>query len=556
MSYQEKPSYRPGAPTGALIGAMLTIAFIAILFAGWKLAGLPFVPFDVFDWLARVLPAPPVEFVIGTMVTIIRGLHLGPTSVVAKQIEQGMGIFNLFITGIIVGAILYAILKATGKKYAYPLGVVLGIIVGVPAVIISSAVGKTASATPVINGLWIICVFLIWGAAFGWVYRRLSAVHAITVRSGEEAAPEPASARRITRRKFIVQLAGSTAVITVAGAIVGALSSRHRGMGLQNAMTRWSATHSLPNVDAAVMPAPGTRREYTPLQDHYRIDINTFPPMIDEKTWRLKLSGLVVKPLSFTLDDLRQNEPMHQFITLSCISNPLGGDLIGTIRWTGISLQRLLPDWGIKPEATHLMIRSVDDFFEVVPLDMIRSDPRIMLTYEWDGVPLLADHGFPLRIYIPDRYGMKQPKWIESIEATDQWEPGYWVVRGWDRIARMKTTSVIDTVAVKDIIKSNGQTLVPIGGIAHAGAREISKVELKVDDGPWAETELRTPLSGLTWVIWRYNWPFQPGEHTFTVRCYDGAGTLQVTESAPPYPSGATGLYSERKDVGQISSEI
>ena len=103
-----------------------------------------------------------------------------------------------------------------------------------------------------------------------------------------------------------------------------------------------------------------------------------------------------------------------------------------------------------------------------------------MLTYAWDGVPLPMEHGFPLRIYIPDLYGMKQPKWIESIEATDRWEPGYWVVRGWDQVARMKATSVIDTVAANmPVMDASGRTLVPIGGIAHAGARGISKVELQ-----------------------------------------------------------------------------
>jgi hypothetical protein len=246
--------------------------------------------------------------------------------------------------------------------------------------------------------------------------------------------------------------------------------------------------------------------------------------------------------------ELRLYEPMHQFITLACISNPVGGDLIGTIRWTGVSLQRLLPDWRLKPEATHLKIRSVDGFFEVVPLEIIRSDERVMLTYAWDGVPLPAGHGFPLRIYIPDRYGMKQPKWIESIEATARWEPGYWVVRGWDETAQMKATSVIDTVAVNmTIIDANRKVLVPLGGIAHAGARGIAKVELQVDDGPWQEAELRTPLSGLTWVLWRYDWPFQSGDHTFTVRCTDGAGNAQIVAPSPPEPHGAAGLHSKRQ---------
>lgn len=144
-------------------------------------------------------------------------------------------------------------------------------------------------------------------------------------------------------------------------------------------------------------------------------------------------------------------------------------------------------------------------------LDLIASDERIMLCYAWDGQPIPFDHGFPLLIWLPDRYGMKQPKWITDIEVTDKYKPGYWVERSWDEVARVKATSVIDTVAVNDIIEANGQMLIPVGGIAFAGARGISRVEVSVDDGPWREAQLRTPLSETTWVIWRYDWPFQEG---------------------------------------------
>jgi hypothetical protein len=281
------------------------------------------------------------------------------------------------------------------------------------------------------------------------------------------------------------------------------------------------------------------------LEQHYRIDINTTPLEIDEKTWRLRVDGLVDAPLALTLADLRsQYAPLHQFVTIACISNPVAGDLIGTTRWTGVSLKRLLADWRLKPTATHLKIRSADGFFEIVPLATVMADERVMLAYAWDGVPLTAGHGFPLRIYIPNLYGMKQPKWIESIEATDHWEPGYWVDRGWDREARMKATSVVDTVAIGDIKRDGGQMLVPIGGIAHAGARGVSKVEVQVDGGDWHPARLRTPLSGLTWVIWRFDWPFQQGHHTFAVRCYDGKGVAQTVDETSPHPAGASGIHS------------
>ena len=528
-----------GVLVGSLVGAMVTVALISVFYAGWRLADLPFVPFDVFDWMTRVLPGAVIELVIGVMVASFRGLHLGPTSVAAKLIEQAMGIVGLFITGVMSGAVLFAILRAFRDRFAYPLGFLLGLLAGIPSLLISLSLGKTAAAPPMVITLWILFVFICWGIAMGWVYLRLAAF-GISAEPASELMP---SVQRVNRRQFLIRLAGYTATITVSGAMVGILSERHSRMKLEGLMP-WSATHTLPNAGAAVKPAPGTRPEYTPLERHYRIDINTTPPKIDGMMWRLKISGLVEKPLSFTLDQLRRYEPMHQFVTLSCISNPVGGDLIGTTRWTGVSLRSLLPDLGLKHNATHLKISSADGFWEVLPLDAVRSDERVMLTYAWDGVPLLEAHGFPLRVYIPDVHGMKQPKWIESIEATDHWEPGYWVVRGWDKVARMKATSVIDTIAVDmTIISADQQKLVPIGGIAHAGARGISKVEVRVDDGPWQEAALRTPLSQTTWVIWRFDWPFRPGRHNFTVRCYDGSETPQIVEASPPAPSGASGLF-------------
>ncbi len=549
MSDRADASYRPALLLGGLIGVFLTASLIALLYVGWRLAGFSFVPFDTFDWLGRMLPGAFIEFIIGNTVAVIRALHLGPTAAVAKMVEQGIGIFNLLITGVISGIVLFAILRRSGDKYAFPLGALLGIVIGVPAIIISFVAGKTASVAPIFNAVMLFIAFLIWGMAFGWAYRRLNSSRVIQAASETAIVPDRAWAQRIDRRNFLIRLAGTTAVITVAGAFVGMRWSRLRGGQPHTPDQRWSATHSLPNADAAVMPAPGTRPEFTPLEDHYRIDINTFPPMIDGNDWQLKISGLVDQALTLTLDDLRRYETNDQFVTLSCISNPVGGDLIGTTRWTGISLQRLLSDWGVKPEATYIKIRSADEFYEVVSLADIRSDPRIMLTYQWDGVPLTTEHGYPLRIYIPDLHGMKQPKWIESIEFIDRWEPGYWVERDWDKTARMKATSVIDTVAVDSLIKTDGQTLVPIGGIAHAGARGISKVEIKIDDGPWVSAQLRDPLSPLTWVIWRYDWPYQPGRHTFTVRCYDGKGEMQISEPAEPYPSGASGLYSKTQKI-------
>jgi DMSO/TMAO reductase YedYZ molybdopterin-dependent catalytic subunit len=536
---------KPGLLTGALVGLLLTAPLVAIFYAGWKLAGLPFVPFQVFDWTARVLPGSVITFGIDTMVKVIRALNIGDTSSAAKMAEQSMAIAVFLVGGAIAGALLFALLRIVRSRWSVFPGLVVGALFGAGSVALARSLGRVEAVPRSIGEAWTIAAWLGWGMALGLADRRLSRRRIAL--PGEIARDDwDERVERVDRRRFIVRLGAATATITVAGAVVG----RFVGQRLRRAEVvtgkRWSADHPLPNAGAAVKPAPGTRPEYTPLEDHYRIDITTIPPVVDGETWRLKVAGLVERPLELTLDRIRAYEPLHQFVTLACISNPVAGTLIGTTRWTGVSFQRLLPDLRLKPNATHLKITSADRFYEVVALETIRSDPRVMLAYEWDGVPLTTPHGFPLRIYIPDHYGMKQPKWILAIEAIDHWEPGYWVKRGWDQTAQMKATSVIDTVSVDMMLsEADRNTRIPVGGIAHAGARGISRVEVRTDDGPWHEAQLRTPLSGTTWVVWRYDWPFQKGQHRLTVRCFDGSGALQSAELAPPHPSGASGYHEK-----------
>ncbi|HUV28308.1 MAG TPA: molybdopterin-dependent oxidoreductase, partial [Anaerolineales bacterium] len=361
----------------------------------------------------------------------------------------------------------------------------------------------------------------------------------------------------INRRQFLIVLGGATAAITIAGAGIGALLSgaerRRREQALAGSMAHQSEGpegSSFPNANDPVVPAPGTRPEYTPLKDHYKVFIELEPTEIDGASWHLPVTGLVDNPLMLTLDDLRNNyEPRNQYVTLSCISGRVGTTLIGTTQWTGASLQEVLADAQVRGDARYLVVVSGDGFYETIDLDLIASDDRIMLTYDWDGNPLPEDHGFPLRVWIPDRFGMKQPKWITGIEVVDEYQEGYWVERGWDEIAQVKTTSVIDSIAVEALIEQGDQTLVPIGGIAFSGDKGVSKVELRMDGGPWQAAQLRSPLSETTWVIWRYDWPFEAGDHTFEVRCVEGDGTPQIEDMQKSRPSGATGIHSKEVNI-------
>lgn len=193
-----------------------------------------------------------------------------------------------------------------------------------------------------------------------------------------KASPTPSAdgVERIDRRRFIVRVGGASAAITVLGACVG---TRSDGSLAPGPRVPWSSHNAPPNAGAAVTPVPGTRPELTPLEDHYVTDIVGRPPPIDEAEWRLRIEGLVDRPLRLSLADLRERyEPQHLFVTLACIGNRVGGTKIGTTRWTGARLSTLLSEAGPAASATHLSIRAADGFHECVALDEIRADPRIM----------------------------------------------------------------------------------------------------------------------------------------------------------------------------------
>lgn len=504
---------------GALLTLLLTAPLVASLLLAHVVLGIPFIPYDVFDLVSRSLPGSVVTSGIDAMVGILTALGLSVRDT-AKVAEQGMAVGLTLFLAMIGGGLFFVFWR--GRRSSLLSGSLYGLVTGAILALVSAT---RPNAVP-LQSLWVLLALLVWGVGLAWVQRH-------TVRTMASAT---GSAERVNRRQFMVRMGGAAALITVAGAGVGSLLGRRQAEAEAATGQRWSAMNPLPNAGATAQPVPGTRPEYTPLEQYYRIDINLTPPTIDEATWNLRVEGLLDTPKTYTLAELRTYEPVSQFITMACISNPVGGELTSTTRWTGVPLRRLLPEWGLQPDATHLRIASVDGFFEYVALTDIENDERIMLAYAWDGVPLRIRNGFPLRVYIPDHYGMKQPKWIESIEAVPAWEPGYWVRRTWDKTAQMRATSVIDTVQMGE-----GEP-VSIGGMAHAGARGISKVEVKVDDGPWQEAELREPISELTWVLWRFEWPFEEGEHTFNVRCFEGDGTPQITERRSPHPSGSTGI--------------
>lgn len=515
--------------TGALVGLLISLPFLAISYAGEQLFGMPFVPFLFFDWLARVLPGGLVTFGIDVMVDLIIALNLGATSDVAKLAEQIMAVGFMMIVQVLIGVAIVGL----GRRLTLPgrdRGALIGLIFFLFLLLVTlTSDGINNLLLPII-GFALLAIGS--GRYMGYILDQLV------------KPAEPVEINR-GRRNFLTNTVATVLGITVGAWGIGRLFKLPDAVDLASIGAAQPVDVPEPDLptelDTRLTPAPGTRPEHTPTEQFYRIDINTRPLVIDGPTWELAVAGLFDSPRNLTLADLMALPAITTPLTLSCISNRIGGDLIGTTQWTGVRLAELLASLGLQDRAQALYVEARDGFYETVSrADM--EDPRTLLVYAMDGKTLEPEHGFPLRIYIPNRYGMKQPKWITRIEALEQDVEGYWVKRGWDKEARPHIISVIDTIATDDAVDG----LIPVGGIAWAGDRAITKVEVQVNEGEWQPAELRQPtLSALTWVQWRYDWPEpEPGRYTLTVRATDHNNGLQIAEQTDVRWDGATGLHS------------
>lgn len=294
----------------------------------------------------------------------------------------------------------------------------------------------------------------------------------------------------------------------------------------------------LPPTDPA-LTTPGLSKLFTPNKEFYRIDTAIVVPSISVDTWRLRIDGMVANPREFTYQELTSRPVFELDDTIACVSNVVGGYLVGNARWLGIRLDDLIKEVGPSSRADQVMGYSSDGFSAGFPVAALNgSDAMIAFGMNGDALPL--KHGFPARIIVPGLYGyVSATKWLTRIELTrfDQ-KQGYWVPRGWSALAPIKTQSRIDTPRDGSSIKAGR---VAIAGVAWAPTRGISKVEVSVDDGPWREATLGPELAKTTWRQWWIDWSATPGEPSISVRATDGTGALQSSNRTPPEPNGAEG---------------
>ena len=296
--------------------------------------------------------------------------------------------------------------------------------------------------------------------------------------------------------------------------------------------------------------------EVTPTYLFYRIDINPIVPMVDATSWSLNVKGLVNNPLTITYEEIKAMPSVEEYATLQCVSNKIGGDLTGTALWKGVRLKDVLQKAQVKPDAKYLAVRCYDGHDVGIPLKRGLLDGSI-LAYEMNLAPLTSEHGYPVRAIVPGLYGMMNPKWITEIELVDNVYEGYWARNGWTNVATEDTHSSIvipghapvtdrfRNLELENINIVPGQR-VPVAGIAFAGDRVISKVEVSTDGGAtWKSANIKDPLSKYTWVLWAAGFtPDAPqGTNRIVVRATDKTGKVQISEVRPPFPDGNTGYH-------------
>jgi DMSO/TMAO reductase YedYZ molybdopterin-dependent catalytic subunit len=380
------------------------------------------------------------------------------------------------------------------------------------------------SETPDVMSGWnaVRSVVAVALGAEAWAVVTALVLHLLRTRA---VAAAPAAGPAMDRRRAL-SLAAMGAVAVGAAAVVGREVQR-------------VATRKVVGTESAGQLPPAI----TPNDDFYVVSKNFVDPSPDRgDDWSIEVGGLVDTPGTISRAEMEAIGAEEFVSTLTCISNEVGGNLISTARWTGVPLATVLKRFGVRPNAVDLVAEGEDGYTDSFPVERALS-PEPHIVWEMNGEPLPRSHGTPVRLIVPGLYGIKNVKWLTKLTISGEDYEGFWQDRGWTDVGIVKTKSQIRVPRRGEVLATGRHE---IGGIAFAGDRGISKVEVSDDNGEtWREATIAENPSdaGLSWVIWTYDWNATPGEHTLVVRATDGEGNPQPKESAPTLPDGASGYH-------------
>jgi DMSO/TMAO reductase YedYZ molybdopterin-dependent catalytic subunit len=517
-------------------------------------------------------------------------VELTPGTLVTQGIELlGTADIPTLITSVLIGTVIIAVLLGN-LAVNRPSLAFLGVAVLAVIAIVAALANPFVAAIPTVVT---ILVALLIGSAVTVFLLRAAGLRPTSEPAGEPfpaGAPGSAASPAVRSREAgsderiavgrggFLLLGGGVALAGLAAAGIGRLmaggttqiTTRPKRLNLpespgknatgkgeeaktNNGETISHETLPKPPADASI-DVPGMQDLITPASSFYLIDTEITSPRIDANTWKLSVKGAVDNPVEFSYKDLLGMPTREADITLSCVSNTVGGGLVSNGRWTGVLLSDVLAEAGMSRDkisgaSRQLVGRSVDGFTTGFKTDIALDGRNALVAFGLNGSELPIKHGYPVRLVIPGLYGyVSATKWLTEIELTNWNFDAYWIQRTWSKEGPVKTQSRIDTVMDGDNL-SQGKN--PIGGIAWAPHRGIEKVEVSTDGGEtWNKARLAKQLAEDTWRQYVYDWNATPGDHTIQVRATDGTGVTQTAAEAPPHPSGATGYHTIEVSVG------